>query len=164
MRQVLKPGQPVEFVTPDEIARLIPRPSEETRIRMPQGMQLNAAGAGQIEVYKIPAGYEFEVRRVVVTLTGNVPSDPNTAPVLLNAAGKFVAYLRSGSLIEYAQPMYGASLQVPGVQTWGDEQGPYLQNAEVFEVAAAGLPANGQLNVYMEGILKLYDTRKPAGN
>lgn len=281
MRQTLKPGQPVDFVTPDELAALIPRPSEETRIRVPQGVALNPNGAGQVEVYEVPAGYEFEVRRVVLSLAGNLASDPSsglsvlptpvdvdatqtgaaaaisavlpgvagsttyltgfevtgtgataasvivvtvtgilggtksyiiaipagvTTPItplqvefsrpipasgpnqaitvsvpsfgagntneavtahgyqLAAASGKYVAYLRSGSLIEYGQPQYGPAFQIPGVQTWGSEQGPYLQNKEVFEVQAVGLTPGGQLNVYMEGILRRFDTRKPAGN
>lgn len=154
MKQILKPGRPIDIATPDEIAALISRPSQVTRIRAPQTVQLNANGNGSDEVYKVPAGYEFEVRRVVLVLTGNVPNDPNTGNVLLNAAGKFVAYMRSDQLIEYGQPAYGGAIQVPGSQTWGDEQGPYLRNGEVFGVYANGLTAGGQLNVYMEGLLK----------
>lgn len=153
MKTVLKPGAIIETVTPDEMAELLPRGQQVTRMRVPKGVQLDANGNGQAEVYVIPAGYEFEVRRVVLVLTGNAPSDPNTGNVLLNAAGKFVAYLRSGSLIEYGQPAYGGAIQVPGVQTWGDQQGPYLQNKETFEVQAVGLTASSLLNVYLEGIL-----------
>ena len=153
MRQRIMHGTTVDFVTPDELYRAIPRPEQTTRIRAPQGMKLDAAGSGVQDVYKVPAGMALEIRRVVLTLTGNAPSDPNTGNVLLNAAGKFVAYLRSGQLIEYGQPQYGAAIQVPGVQTWGDEQGPYIRNGEVFGVQVVGLTPDVMLNVYMEGIL-----------
>lgn len=122
-------------------------------MRVPATIPLDGTGAGKGDVYEIPAGYEFEARRVVLVLTGNIPADPNTGNVLLNAAGKWVAYMRSGSLIEPAQPAYGGAIQVPGVQTWSREQGPYVRNLEVFQVQCAGLTANGFLNVYLEGIL-----------
>lgn len=162
MKQVIKPGQVIDFVTPDEVAALLPRGRQVTRIREPAEIGLNGAGAGIGSVYIVPAGYEFEVRRIVLVLTGNAPSDPNTGNVLLNAAGKFVAYMRSGSLIEYGQPAYGGAIQVPGVQTWGDQQGPYLRNKESFDVQAAGLTAGGQLNVYLEGILTRPSTLQHA--
>lgn len=153
MRQVLKPGQPVDFLTPDELYDAIPRPRQETRIREPASIQLSGAGAGVGDVYTVPAGYEFEARRIVIVLAGNIATDPNTGNVLLNAAGKWVSYLRSGSLIEIGQPAYGGAVQVPGTQTWSREQGPYLRNKEVFQVQCAGLTANAILNVYLEGIL-----------
>lgn len=153
MRQVLRPGYPVDFLTPDEFVALQPRARQESRVRSPATLQLDANGNGVVTAFEVEAGYEFEARRIVLTLTGNIPSDPNTGPVLLNAAGKFVAYMRSGSLIEYGQPAYGAAIQVPGIQTWSREQGPYLRNSEVFQVQANGLTANGVLNVYLEGIL-----------
>jgi hypothetical protein len=154
MRQRIVPGAEVEFVTPDELMKLIPRPEQITRIRVPATILLNAAGGGDDEVYKVPAGYEFYVRRVVLTLTGNVPNDPNTGNVALNIAGRFVAYMRGNQLIEYGQPTYGNVIQVPGVQTWGDEQGPMLANGEVFGVIAAGLTASVMLSVYVEGLLR----------
>lgn len=161
--QVIRPGKPVNFVTPDEMAAMIARPRQVSRIRAAETIQLNASGIGQDEVYKVPMGQEFAVRRITLTLTGNAPNDPNTGNVLLNAAGKFVAYLRSGHLIEYGQPQYGAAIQVPGVQTWGDQQGPYLRNGEVFEVYAAGLTASLSLSVYLEGILYRPDTEHQMG-
>lgn len=153
MKTRIVPGAEIDIPTADEIVKLIPRPLQVTRIRAAASVLLGATGAGDDEVYKVPAGMELAVRRVVITLTGNVPNDPNTGNVLLNAAGKFVAYMRSGQLIEYGQPAYGAAIQVPGVQTWGDQQGPYLRNGEVFGVVAAGLTANTSLSVYVEGLL-----------
>ena len=152
MKQRIIHGAEIDFVTPDEIVKLIPRPKEETRIRVIETIQLDANGSGTDEVYKVPAGYEFRARRVMLNIGG--ATDPSTGNVPLNVAGKFVAYLRSGNLIEYAVPVSpNAAPQVPGAQNWGSEQGPYLRNGEVFEVQAKGLTANAILTVALEGIL-----------
>ena len=105
-----------------------------------------------------------------VAITLNVPSfgagNTNEAATIHGytqapAGGKTVEYLRSGTRIEWAQPQYGAAVQVPGVQTWGTEQGPYIRNGEVFEVRARGLTANATLDVTVEGILRR--PPQPAG-
>jgi len=144
-------GAMIEAVTPDEIVKLIPRPQDINRIRATQQVQMDTTGSGRDEVYKVPTGMEFAARRVSMYLTIN---DPTTGAVTLSGAGKGVAYMRSGQFIEWAQPQYGAAIQVPGVQTWGSEQGPYLRNAEVFEVFAIGFAASAILTVVLEGILR----------
>lgn len=160
-QQRIMHGATVDFVTPDEIYKLIPRPPEFTRIRVTSQVTLNAAGNGQVEVYKVPSGYEFAARRVSMYLS---ITDPTTGAVALNAAGKGVAYQRSGAFIEWGQPQYGSAVQIPGVQTWGREQGPYLRNAEVFEVAALGLTASVVLTVVLEGLLHRPDEASRNGN
>lgn len=152
MKQRITHGVEVNFVTPDEIVHLIPHPEERSRIRAEAQVQLNASGNGVVEVYTVPTGMAFEARRVTLFLGG--ATDPSTGNVPLNVAGKAVVYQRSGSPIEFAVPMSpNAVPQVPGVQTWGMEQGPYIRNAETFEVAVIGLTANAILSVILEGIL-----------
>jgi hypothetical protein len=121
------------------------------RVRATAQVVLSGGGAGQVEVYTCPSGWEFSLRRVTLDL--DTVTDPNTGAVLLNGAGKYVEYLRAGTHIEFGQPQYGAGIQVPGVQTWGDQQGPYFRNAETFEVRAAGLTASTSLRVIAEGLL-----------
>lgn len=157
MRQRIVHGAFVDMVTPDELYRALPRPRQKTRMRVPMAFKLDAAGVlSNGEIYKCPIGHQFEVRRIVVVLSGNnANSDPSSGPILLNAAGKWAAYLRSGQLLEYAGLSYGSSLQIPGSQTWGDEQGPYIQNGETFGLflnAGIGV-ANTELSAYLEGIL-----------
>ena len=158
----IKPGAELDIATPAEVEAIVnrasPVPSREqvTRIRAAETIQLDGNGQGTVGVYKVPLGYEFSARRVWLNLS--TASDPSTGNVPLNVAGKFVAYQRSGSMIEYGAPNgpVGVS-QVPGVQTWGDQQGPYLSNGEVFEVHAVGLTANAIFEVIVEGVL-----RRPA--
>ena len=155
MRQKIVPGAELEVLTPLEAVELLEhlyREEVEYRVRGAATIALDATGAGQDEVYNPPLGMEFEARRVSIDLAS--ATDPFTGAVLLNAAGKTIEYLRSGTRIEWGQPSYGAAIQVPGVQTWGDEQGPYIRNGEVFEVRARGLTANGSLDVTVEGILR----------
>lgn len=163
MKQKVKHGAILDVLTPDEAHGIIAAGLQRdtpVRVRATQIVQLDVAGSGQDEVYVIPPGFEFEARRVTFDL--DTATDPNTGNVALNVAGKAVELLRSGSRIEYAAPTSpNAVPQVPGVQTWGAEQGPYLRNGEVFEVRARGLTANARLSVVVEGVLRRPNARKP---
>lgn len=149
-------GATIQTATPDEIKALLDAmrtPEQFLRIRAAETVILDATGAGQDNIYKVPAGMEFAVRRVSVNL--NTASDPSTGNVPLNVAGKFLAYYRGGTFIEYAAPESPNPVpQIPGVQTWGDQEGPYLRNGEVFQVVAVGLTANATLDITVEGILR----------
>lgn len=155
MEQTLRPGGKIDAATPDEIRSLllaIASHDESSRVRAASTLQLDVNGNGQDEVYTVPLGYEFEARRVFLDL--DTASDPSTGNVPLNVAGKAVEYRRSGSRIEYAAPVSpNAAAQVPGVQTWGAEQGPFLINGETFEVKVTGLTPNAHLTAIVEGIL-----------
>jgi hypothetical protein len=146
----------IETLTPGEARAMLAAITERDRpqrVRATQLVKLDGTGAGQVEVYSVPIGFEFEARRVTLDL--DTASDPSTGNVALNVAGKYVAYQRSGTRIEYAVPGSPAGIaSVPGVQTWGDQQGPYLRNGEVFEARAVGLTANALLTCTVEGILR----------
>jgi hypothetical protein len=160
-RQAVIPGGTIDALTAEEAVELLRatyREEVEERVRGAAIIALDATGGGVDEVYSPPLGFEFEARRVQVDLS--TAADPASGNVALNAAGKTLEYLRSGTRIEWAQPQYGGAVQVPGVQTWGNEQGPYIRNGEVFEVRARGLTANATLVVTVEGILR----RPAAGN
>lgn len=88
----------------------------------------------------------------------------NISLVVLEISVASIAYLRSGTLIEYGVPTGpNETAAIPGVQTWGSEQGPYLQNAEVFQIRATGLTPNGVLLVTLEGLLSGKPTTGPNG-
>lgn len=155
MRTRIKHGETIETVTPGEMEAILARrlrSQDSKRIRATESVKLDANGAGKVDVYTVPPGFQFEARRVMVNIDS--AADPSTGNVPLNVAGKAVKYLRSGTLIEYAVPSSpNAAPQVPGVQTWGAEQGPYIRNGEVFQIEAVGLTANAVLVVNVEGIL-----------
>lgn len=154
MRQVIRPNQEIEVATLEEISELLEPQLQVERIRAPGNVPLDAGGNGTAVIYTVPAMCKFELRRVSFTLAGNIPTDPTTAAVSLAGGGHWIAYLRSETLIEYAQPYYGASLQVPGVQTWSSQQGPELRNKEVLRVQCLGvIGVSNALSVYAEGIL-----------
>lgn len=156
MRTLIKHGVTIDAASPAEIADLLKarfRSRDAKRIRATETAKLDAGGNGKVDVYTVPPGFEFEARRIMLNLDS--AADPNTGNVPLNVAAKAVKYLRSGTLIEYAVPSSpNAVPQVPGVQTWGAEQGPYIRNGEVFQVEAVGLTANSTLTVVVEGILR----------
>jgi hypothetical protein len=146
----------INVLTPEEAQGILEGIWERdrtTHVLATATIKLDANGNGQEEVFTIPPGFEFEARRVAIDL--DTATDPNTGNVPLNVAGKSVDYLRSGTRIEYAVPSSSNAVpQVPGVQSWGQEQGPYLRNGEVFEVRARGLTANATLIVYLAGIMR----------
>lgn len=159
MKTVIRPGTIIDAATPDEVQAIVAgmnsgESPQVTRVRAPATIALDATGSGSVDVYKTPLGFEFAIRRIVVLLS--TVTDGTTGKVSLNA-GPFVQYLRSGQLIEWAvlsNPGGGAVSTVPGVQTWGDQQGAYLRNGEVFQIRAGGLTANAELSVSVEGLLR----------
>lgn len=149
MKQTIKHGAIIDALTPDEAKGLIKSYMERDaprRIRATAVMQADADGnIANEDVYSVPPGWEFEARRVF--LNNDADPDPNSNPVDVSLPGTWVEYRRSGTLIEYAVP-------TAGIQTWGAEQGPFISNGEVFQVAAFGFPANARLTVVIEGIIK----------
>lgn len=157
MKTRMMHGATIETTTPAETHHIVGRHLAEhrekrTSIRAGQAIILDANGAGQDEIYKVPLGYRFYVRRVSLNLS--TASDPLTGNVALNVAGHYIVYQRSGTFIEYGNPTSPAGIpSIPGAQTWSEQEGPYLSNGEVFEVRAFGLTAGSSLDVAIQGIL-----------
>lgn len=161
-RTAIKHGAVIDAASPAEIESLLrsrTRSRNAKRVRATTTVKLDTTGNGDDDVYNVPVGFQFEARRVVLDL--DTAADPNSGNVLLNIAGRAVEYLRSGSRIEYGAP-FGSNgqIQVPGIQTWGSEQGPYLRNGETFTVRVKGLTPNSILTVNVEGILSKPDDPK----
>lgn len=158
MRTLIKPGATIDALSPQEAEKLLEamfRREVEENVRAAESLSLSATGGGTVEVFEVPVGFELDVRRVSIDLAG--AADIGTGQIALGA-GKTVEYLRSGTRIEWGQPSFNGVAQVPGVQTWGKQQGPYLRNGEVFEVRFTGIGAVVQnVVVQMQGIL-----RRPA--
>lgn len=156
----LKHGAILNAASREEIDELLrqytTRQETEDRVRAGCTIQLDANGAGQEEVFTCPMGFEIEVRRVFLDLSSATESTLNAATVSLGGAGVSVQYLRSGTRIEWALPVspIGTGFRVPGTETWGSQQGPYLRNGETFEVRAllGATKANDTLIALVEGI------------
>lgn len=160
-RTLLKHGAHLEAATPGEVQRIVgdllsARQSFETRVRAAQTVKCDSTGAGRDDVYTVPVGFEFEVRRVFLQSDQRTVSNQ---PLALNTVGLIVEYLRSGRRIEYANTTQFGGYQIPGTQTWSREQGPYLINGEVFQVNVVGLSNGEVLNVDIEGILRKIQPR-----
>lgn len=159
MKQTIKHGAELLLVTTQEAQQIFAKRATTRRryrrIRATATLVLDAAGNGQIEVYAVPFGCQFALRRVTIDSGVN---DPNASNIGIGVAGKFVEYLRSGARIEYANainPSGVSTARLPGVQTWGSEQGPTFINGEVFEVKFTGcIIAGATFEVIAEGILR----------
>src|SRR3954466_8957363 len=128
MLQKIIPGAQLDVVSRGELEELLRqyqvRQETRSRVRAPENVVLDAAGIGQVDVFTVPIGYELEVRRVQVDL--NTASESNFAAgsINLTAAGVSLQYLRSGTRIEWALPVSPlGNFRVPGLETWGSEQG-----------------------------------------
>lgn len=126
------------------------------RIRAAAIAPTDPVGLGLVTVYKVPFGYEFEARRVMMT-NGDLASPTTGFVADLTIPGFWVMYRASGQFVEWGAPKWGSLSQVPGAQTWSKQQGPYLRSGEVFEVAVDLFPS-GQAFVMLEGVL--YAPRK----
>lgn len=154
----LIPGAKLDIITRAEFEQLLrqysARQESWRRIRAAESAALDATGAAAIDVYKVPAGDEFEARRVVIDMGDATDAARNS--INLGGAGVSVQYLRSGVRIEWALPVsQEGGFKVPGVETWGSQQGPVLKNGEIFQVKAllgAG-KAGVTMTVLVEGIL-----------
>lgn len=153
MKHTIKHGATIDIPSLAEIAALLKAGPRVTYIRAAAAVVLDAAGNGLLGVYECPLGMEFEARRLALNLDS--AADPSTGNVPLNVAGKSVAILRSGTLIEYANPQAPTgTAQVPGVMSWSSQQGPIIRNGEVLQLQAAGLTANTTFTVELAGILR----------
>jgi hypothetical protein len=171
MKQRLSPGGTLEAATPEEIQKLIetglPAVPFSRRIRARQTFVLDANGnlggasLGTIQpltVYKVPMGYSFEARRVTFNLnSAQGPTFPTTGVLALSSAASAVwaAYFRSSEFVCFANPSSANGASIPGVESWGDQQGLYLQNGETFDIAVNGKAAIAlaAMTVELEGIL-----------
>jgi hypothetical protein len=154
----LKHGVMLNTVSKEEMESLLreytTRQQTRERVRASADILLDGNGAGTVDVYKVPLGYELEVRRVAVDLTDVTPATFVAQSINLATAGVALQYLRSGTRIEWALPQSSlGGFRVPGIETWGSQQGPYLQNGEIFQVEALLGRTGGTLIVNMEGIL-----------
>lgn len=158
MKQKVRAGGELDIPTLEEIRALFYGGPIRDRIIATANIALNAVGNGTSannveDLYTVPQGMQCEIRRVALTVTG--ATGPMNGNIPLNVAGVGIAYLRSGTIMEWANPASAAGIpSVPGSQSWSKEQGPYLQNGQSFEVSCFGLAAaaGGFLTVTVEGI------------
>jgi hypothetical protein len=149
-------GGHIDTVTPEELAAMLKPAEQRSKVRTAASFVLDGNGSivgGNVgDIYKVPAGAEFYLRRVFFDISG--ATDPSTGSVALNVAGKYIKYLRSGTMIGYAIPLAPTAVaQVPGVEDWSEQQGPYLANGEKLQISTLGLTANGGLKVEIQGVL-----------
>ena len=155
MEQTIRHGAKINAATPDEVAAEVQKVridrEQRTHIRAGAQVQLDATGSGVVEVYKVPLGDHFSARRIFLTLN-TIAANPNTNGTQWGT-GRWAEYRRSGTLLSYANTTWNNLYGLPGSETWGDQQGPELENGEVFEIAMFGVTASALLIVMLEGIL-----------
>lgn len=179
MRQRIGNGSILDAATPEEVRDILLGQQDESplvkRVRAPYQVQItdsngNGNHGNAVDIYKVPAGMSFELRRFTIFMGGltlapgltSVNNSPGTNAISLSGVGGpapagGVALLRSDVLIEWLQPMSAGLVQIPGIQTWSKQQGPFLLNGEKLQIQVlgviAGLSALNALAGIAEGIL-----------
>jgi hypothetical protein len=170
MRQTIVPGGTIESLTEEEtrdLVRQIYRETVENRVRAEGTATLDANGTGTVEVYTVPIGFEFEVRRVLIESDAGyfwvktVPGGGQgaTSPIVP------IEFLRSGeslgtphidNVIKTGTPQDEVWYLFPHVDTWSKEQGPYIRNGETFETVFRNCTnfASKNVQVTAEGLLR----------
>lgn len=163
MKITIRHGAIVDVPTAEELAHhltdLAATPARTT-IRAAANLPLDASGDGIVSAFTVPPGYEFMLRRLAFNLSS--ATDSFTGAVQLGVAGVWIKLLRSGTLIEYSMPVGPTThIQVPGVQSWSEVEGPYLSNGEELQIQANGLTASADLNIEATGLLVKPDVQRP---
>jgi hypothetical protein len=151
-RATIKQGETIDFVSPDELRAILGEAASQQNRLSPQtsrpieGIVLDANGNGTVELYKVPAGMEFALHRIIIDADGITPAAPFTNP-----AG-FAEILRGGAMFGFVSfaPAAGG---LPAVNTWGSDNAIRYRNDEVVEVSIVGGPANGTIIIRAQGTL-----------
>lgn len=116
-----------------------------------------------LPVYKVPTGFRLDINQVQWDLGTFTEADLLNGIALLG--GNSGSYYRSGIRLAWALPKSPAlSLPaIPGIETWGDEEGPQLISGEVFEVHV-NIHINNPLSVGAPLTITIEGTLTEAGS
>lgn len=146
MRQVLKPGEELDFLVREELQEVAEellsgylRPPDP--IRPQNGEVTDASGDAVIELYRVVTGYQALITRLVVEVSGYNPT--STPP-----AG-YAYLLRSNELIDFVDFADG----VPAVGTWNESNAPRFYSTERVILQVYGAPADTAIVCRAQGFL-----------
>lgn len=158
MKVKLVPNAELEFVSPDELRKILAELREEQprAMRVPEAFVGDANGnigvTSDAIVYQVPVGFEFRIHLIRVSCDGHA----NAGQQLQHAAAYY-------QMLAGDQPIDDASLDAAGIKneavpfthTFARDQGPIARNAEQLKVVVSGLglAANTRYSVYVQGTL-----------
>lgn len=158
MKVALKPGAELDVLTRDElrdeleaiVARLRDRPAT---VRAEEDGRTTAAGAAEIELYRVPSGMSFKLTRLAVLAGGFSPAVP------FQGAGAFLELLRNDVPVAWCSLVAGAAV-APGalpmqlVDADSPESAVWYANGDVAAVRLTAGPASTDIIVRGQGILE----------
>ncbi len=137
----------------EELARAFTPDAElPVSVRPEESGETTTTGAVSIDVYTVPAGYDFNLTRLLVEAEGFTPAAPFTG------AGAYIAIRRSSVLIDFAaliavEPS-GGGKSLPALFTYSVTSGFRLSNKETLQVALVAGPATTVITARAEGFLR----------
>lgn len=145
MKQKVVPGATIDAATPKEVAELVRaliRTDVYERVRESSTGNLDAAGDGSVDVYKVPVGMEFRLCRVIV-----LPAGYTYAAMFTNAAGGVTIERNGGVIIDG----FNLAAGLPNAWSAGSGAAPRYKNGEVVSIGFVGGPASTGVLVRIEG-------------
>lgn len=142
-----------EFVSPAELRSILGEAAAMQRRLSPQttrpfdAILLDGTGGGTLELYKVPAGLEFALHRLLITDDTHTPGAPFTA-----AAGYADIRRRGGARDDFVL-FSAAAGGIPAKVTYSDVTAPRYRNLETIEIVIVGGPANTSITVKAQGTL-----------
>lgn len=169
MRTLIKPGSPIETLTPDEARDIIQQEYRKQvfqHVRAEGTAKMDATGTGQVDAYTCPMGFEFECRRILIEgdaglfwlkalpALGQGGPSQLVNPLEYMRSGESIGIPTVSNVIKTAVPQDEVWWLFPHLDTWGDQQGPYIRNGETLSLNLRGLinSANLTIQVTVEGL------------
>lgn len=156
MKAKLTAGAEIDFLTEDEMRRVLKdmeadrREIEPTDVRATESGATNAAGGLVIDVYKVPSGRRFRLTRVIVLADGYTP----VAPYQNAAAYLNIRRGAGGQIVDFLPLTAASGGGIPAKGEYGDAQAPQFVNVEEVTIELVGGPASTGLTVFVQGGLQ----------
>jgi hypothetical protein len=153
VKQRLLAGQEIDVFTAEEARAIIPdllrdqlRNAQAETVRTGEQVKTDGTGAALLdEIYAVPLGQEFELRRVLIESDGTDPGHP------FNAAAGWIDLLVDGRRVEFVSLAVGQGA-IPFKLNWSSGQGPVLKNGQRLGALVAGGPANVNVTFSIQGV------------
>lgn len=113
-------------------------------VRVPAGVVLDANGAGSVEIFTVPTGYSFDLKRLTVDPDGYTPGSPFTSNT------GYLEIRRGGRMQDFVTLQGG----LPAVYLQTSDAAIRYTNGETVELLIVDGPPSTSVYVAAQGVLE----------